>query len=147
MQRRIDMNNAINEIMEKMKKINDELVKTDIKKILKDNEKCVKCDLIMKFSEIADDILKIKGNSDEYASKIVDLLFELVLLGEIQKATMKKIKKRKVTLGDLKNEIEKNFTKRINRYNRYKSKKCNCDICNPKNIHDSKEEEEGEYIE
>jgi len=137
------MNNAINEIMEKMKKINDELIKTDIKKILQDNENCVKCDMILKFSEIADDILKGKGDSDEHSKKIVDLLFELVFMGEVQRATMKKIKKRKVTLGDLKKEIEKNFMKRINRY---ESKECTCDICKSEDTHDSGEEDD-DYIE
>jgi dGTP triphosphohydrolase len=135
------MNNAINEIMERIKKLNDEITNTDIKKILKDNEKCVKCDIILKFSEIADDILKEKGDSDEHSKKIVDLLFELVFMGEIQRATKKKIKKRKVTLGDLKKEIEKNFMKRINRY---ESKKCNCDICK---VESDSEENDDDYIE
>jgi hypothetical protein len=141
------MNNAINEIMEKMKKINDELVKTDIKKILENNEKCVKCDLILKFSAIADDILKQEDNRDEYAGKIVDLLFELVFMGEVQKATMKatmkKIKKRKITLDDLRKEIEKSFMKKTKKY---EPKNCTCDICKPKNTCDS-EEEDYDYIE
>lgn len=56
---------------------------------------------------------------------------------------MKNIKKRKVTLEDLRKEIEKNFTKRIKRY---ETKNCICDICKPKNTHDS-EEEDDNYIE
>jgi DNA-directed RNA polymerase subunit F len=135
--------NAINEIMEKMKKLNDKLVSTDIKKILKTNENCVKCDMITRFSKIADDILKIKGDSDEYAKKIVDLLFELVFMGEVQKATEHGMKKRKVTLEDLRKEIEKSFMKKTKKY---KPKDCNCDICRPKNTYDS-EEEDYDYIE
>jgi hypothetical protein len=139
--------NAINEIMEKMSKLNDELLNTDIKKIIEINEKCVKCDMITKFSKIADDILKMKGDSDdEHAGKIVDLLFELVLVGEIRKATERKLKKRKVTLGNFRYEIEKSFMKKIRKYpEEMKNKKCDCDKCNPENKCDS--EEDDDYIE
>ena len=136
--------NEINEIMEKMSKLNDELLNIDIKKIIESTEKCVKCDMITKFSKIADDILRMKGDSDdEHAGKIVDLLFELVLVGEIRKATERKLKKRKVTLGNFRDEIEKGFMKKIRKYP--ENKKCDCDKCNPENNCDSGEDDD--YIE
>jgi hypothetical protein len=100
--------------------------------------------MITKFSKIADDILRMKGDSDdEHAGKIVDLLFELVLVGEIRKATERKLKKRKVTLGNFRDEIEKSFMKKIRKYP--ENKKCDCDKCNPENKCDS--EEDDDYIE